>query len=67
MFNSRIFRNRWAALLWAGGILWTAYDVASAAPAPAPTHNTAAPADEDASAATVDKADLAVLMNTISG
>jgi len=25
---SRLFRSRWAALLWAGGILWTAYDVA---------------------------------------
>jgi len=24
---SRLFRSRWAALLWAGGILWTAYDV----------------------------------------
>lgn len=30
--NPRIFRSRWAALLWAGGILWLAYDVAGAAP-----------------------------------
>ncbi len=29
---SRLFRSRWAALLWAGGVLWFAYDVASAAP-----------------------------------
>ena len=26
--TSSIFRNRWIALLWAAGILWTAYDVA---------------------------------------
>jgi hypothetical protein len=26
-----IFRSRWMALLWAGGILWLAYDVAGAA------------------------------------
>jgi hypothetical protein len=25
---SAIFRSRWMALLWAGGILWTAYDFA---------------------------------------
>ena len=29
---SRIFRSRWAALLWAAGIVWTAYDVAEATP-----------------------------------
>lgn len=25
---SRLFRNRYAALLWAGGVLWFAIDVA---------------------------------------
>jgi hypothetical protein len=30
--TSSIFRSRWMALLWAAGILWTAYDVASDAP-----------------------------------
>lgn len=25
---ARLFRSRWSALLWAAGILWTAYDVA---------------------------------------
>lgn len=34
---SRIFRSRWAALLWAGGIVWTAYDVAEAAAPAKPT------------------------------
>ncbi len=29
---SRLFRSRWAALWWAGGVIWFAYDVASAAP-----------------------------------
>ena len=28
MFLSRLFRNRYAALLWAAGILWFAIDVA---------------------------------------
>ena len=36
MFGPRLFRSRWAALLWAGGILWTAYDVAGGAAPPAP-------------------------------
>jgi hypothetical protein len=26
--SSRLFRSRWAAVLWAAGILWVAYDVA---------------------------------------
>ena len=25
---AKLFRSRWAALIWAGGILWTAIDVA---------------------------------------
>jgi hypothetical protein len=31
--HKHIFRSRWVALLWAAGILWFAYDVASSAPA----------------------------------
>jgi hypothetical protein len=27
--HSSIFRSRWMALLWAGGIVWTAVDFAS--------------------------------------
>ena len=39
---AKLFRSRWTALLWAGGILWTAYDVAGSAPSPPPlvTSNT---------------------------
>ena len=31
--HKHIFRSRWVALLWAAGILWFAYDVASSEPA----------------------------------
>jgi hypothetical protein len=65
---SKIFRSRWAALLWAGGILWTAYDVAEAA-AP-PKHAAAAkPAAQptDASAAGISTDDLAVLSAFVNG
>jgi hypothetical protein len=41
---SRLFRSRWAALLWAAGICWTAYEVA--APDPAPTEANGAQADD---------------------
>lgn len=44
---AKLFRSRWAALLWAGGILWTAVDVVGVG---APAHqqaaaNTAEPVD----------------------
>ncbi|WP_174278619.1 hypothetical protein [Sphingomonas bacterium] len=56
---SRLFRSRWAALLWAAGICWTAYDVAASQPAtPA---NAAAPVD--ATGEPVEGAALAVLAN----
>jgi hypothetical protein len=31
MRHSSIFKSRWMALLWAAGVLWLAYDVASSA------------------------------------
>ena len=31
--SPRLFRSRWWALVWAAGVLWTAYDVAGSAPA----------------------------------
>ena len=58
---SRLFRSRWAALFWAAGILWTAYDVAEDAPRPAAAENSAQPTD--ATGESVDAADLAVLDN----
>ena len=32
--NSRIFRSRWTAVLWAGGMLWLAIDVAGVGGSP---------------------------------
>ncbi len=65
MFSGRIFRSRWAALLWAGGVLWTAYDVADAAPPPAaPTEN--AGAATDATGEPVDAKELAIVANVMS-
>ena len=57
---SRLFRSRWAALFWAAGILWTAYDVAGSAPSTKPG-NIAAPAD--ATGEPVDNGALAILAN----
>lgn len=57
---ARLFRSRWAALFWAAGVVWTAYDVAGAAPARAPAH---AAAPTDALGEPVDRAALEVLAN----
>lgn len=66
MFSSKIFRSRWSALFWAAGILWTAYDVADAAPtSKAATANETTPAATDATGMAVDKDDLSVLANAI--
>jgi len=59
----RIFRSRWAALLWAGGVLWFAYDVAGSAPA----GNGATAGIVDASGGTANAADLAAIANLIGG
>ncbi len=67
MPSSKIFRSRWAALLWAGGVLWTAYDVASAAPGHDTPANQQAAATSDATGVAVDKDDLAVLANAMGG
>ncbi len=62
---AKLFRSRWSALLWAGGILWTAYDVAESSRAPAPPANaTAAKADaplEDVTGTPVSNSDLETL------
>ncbi len=59
MLPRKLFRSRWSALLWAGGILWTAYDIASAQPSD-PGSNAAA---VDATGAPVSAADLAAIAN----
>lgn len=33
--TSSVFKSRWMALLWAGGIIWFAYDFAGSEPGPA--------------------------------
>ena len=64
MISTRIFRSRWSALFWAGGIIWMAYDVASTN-APDPVTNNATAADTDATGVAVDNGDLAVLANAM--
>ena len=63
MIPSRLFRSRWSALFWAGGVLWTAYDVATAS---APDNAGKPAAQQDATGATVDNGDLAVLANALA-
>ena len=57
---SRLFRSRWAALFWAAGVVWTAYDVVGAAPA---TPSARPAATLDATGEPIDAADLAALAN----
>lgn len=57
---ARLFRSRWAAMLWAAGILWTAYDVVGTGPATPPAANESAEL-QDATGTPVDKDDLAAL------
>ena len=65
----KLFLSRWSALLWAGGILWTAVDTVGFGP---PAHrlagNVAADADAtDATGVPVNAHDLAVLANVMGG
>ena len=64
MISTKIFRSRWSALFWAAGIIWTAYDVASAN-TPDPVTNNATTTDTDATGVAVDNSDLAVLANAM--
>ncbi|MEG3084700.1 hypothetical protein U1707_13690 [Sphingomonas sp. PB2P12] len=69
----RLFRSRWAALLWSLGVLWTAYDVAGTAPSATvdtaslnTVSDDAADArheDGDATGAAFDLHDLQILAN----
>lgn len=61
--NPRIFRSRWAALLWAGGILWFAYDVSGSASGGHANANGAALTDTDGAA--INAADLQAVANLI--
>ena len=63
MMFAKLFRSRWSALMWAGGILWTAVDVAGSSPAPAPASAKPSAASEDATGAAATASDLAALAN----
>ena len=63
MFSSKIFRSRWSALFWAGGIIWTAYDVAEANKPDPATNNVAA--ETDATGDVVNNGDVAALVNAM--
>ncbi len=68
MMFAKLFRSRWSALVWAGGIVWSAADFADSAPVVAPPANAATGVDtkpQDATGEAVDPADLAVLANAI--
>lgn len=59
--SPRLFRSRWAALLWAGGILWAAAHIARSAP-----HEGAQQArSPDADQAELNAADLDALSNML--
>lgn len=59
MRTSTIFRSRRMALLWAGGIIWTAVELAGSAPRDAsPAEGAGNAATTDAAGAPVDPAQL---------
>jgi hypothetical protein len=59
--SPRLFRSRWTALLWAGGIRWFAWDVSDSASGG--TGNTAT--ITDASGAPANAEDLQAIANLI--
>lgn len=68
----KLFLSRWAALLWAGGVLWTAIDIVGFAPpdkTPAATTGNAAESTDatDATDLQVNDVDLAILANAMQG
>ena len=65
----KLFLNRWSALLWAAGVLWTAEDMVGFGPPAAQPTNVAASneTDTDATGVTVDGNDLQLLANVMKG
>ena len=68
---AKLFRSRWAALIWAAGILWMAVDVAGYAPErkadPANASASADTDDIDATGEAVQNSDLAILAGVMNG
>ncbi|SDA33820.1 hypothetical protein [Sphingomonas sp. NFR15] len=62
---AKLFRSRWAALLWAGGILWSAVEFVGVTPDKQAVAANAT-TDTDVTGTAVDANDLAVLANAIS-
>jgi hypothetical protein len=62
---AKLFRSRWAALIWAGGILWTAVDIAGYAPARSAHKEAKATEPTDATGEIVQNGDLAILANVM--
>lgn len=63
---AKLFRSRWAALVWAGGILWTAVDVAGYSPSHSPDNQAAVAAPTDATGEAVQNSDLVALAAAIN-
>lgn len=64
---AKLFRSRWAALLWAAGILWFAIDVAGFSAPDAPATNIAAAAPVDVTDTPLDNSDLAIFASVMNG
>jgi len=60
-----IFKSRWMALLWAAGILWTAYDFASST---SPSHDASGNNQQVSSDdAALNQADIAATQSALNG
>lgn len=60
---SRLFKSRWAALFWAMGICWTAYEVSSMGVGDSDDNA----AQTDATGANYNDADVAALRSALNG
>lgn len=61
---SRLFKSRWAALFWAMGICWTAYEVSSIGAGDGDENGAA---QTDATGANYNDADLNALKSALNG
>lgn len=59
-----IFKSRWMALLWAAGILWTAYDFADSTSSHDASGNNQQVSSDDAA---INQADIAAVQSTLNG
>jgi hypothetical protein len=70
MRTSSVFKSRWMALVWAAGILWTAYDYAEAQPqasSNAAANNADSEEPTDATGAPITPEDQQKLADAING